>query len=547
VSSELRASGATRAFIAALAASVLYCASAAAVAAPPAGTELAVEQVLRRGNGAEAQTLDPHKAEGVPSSHVMRDLFEGLTSEAPNGDIVPGVAESWVLSEDGTVYTFRLRRDAKWSNGDPVTAHDFVFGLRRSVAPDTGSKYSQILAPILNAEAVISGAKPPEALGVRALDDHTLEITLNAPTPYLLGLLNHSSTYPLHAASVREHGERFSRPGNLVSNGAYKLKDWVVQSNIEVERNPHYWNNANTTIDRVIFYPIEDQSTELKRYRAGELDWTDELPNNQFGWIRENLGDALVISPWIGTYYYGFNLTRPPFKDNPKLRRALSMAIDREILTGKVTQFGEIPAYGWVPPGISHYESCTLDYGGWPREKRLAEARRLYQEAGYSKANPLVTEIRYNTQENHKKIAIAVAAMWKQNLGVRASLLNEEWKVFLENRKQKQVTQVFRAGWIGDYNDPYTFAELMLSNHGLNDPGYRNPEYDALLEQAARTVDKAQRMKLLHEAECMMLDDHPTAPIYFYVTKRMIRPTLGGYESNIMDHHYSKNFYMLAR
>jgi len=525
----------------------LVSAGAAAVAAPPPGTQLAAEQVLRRGNGAEPQTLDPHKAEGIPSSRILRGLFEGLTAEAPNGDIVPGVAETWELGDDGTVYTFRLRRNAKWSNGDPVTAQDFVFGLRRSVDPATGSKYSQILAPIRNAQDVITGAKPPEALGVEALDDHTLRITLNAPTPYFLGLLNHSSTYPVHAESVRRFGERFSRPGNLVSNGAYVLKEWVVQAQIEVVRNPQYWDDANTTIDRVIYFPIENQSTELKRYRAGELDWTDELPNDQFQWVKENMGEAMTIAPWIGTYYYGFNLTRPPFKDNPKLRRALSMAIDREILTEKVTQFGEIPAYGWVPPGISHYESCTLDYASWPREKRLAEARRLYQEAGYSKSNPLVTEIRYNTQENHKKIAIAVAAMWKQNLGVQASLLNEEWKVFLENRKQKQVTQVFRAGWIGDYNDPYTFAELMLSNHGLNDSAYRNPDYDALLEQASRTVDEAPRMKLLHEAECTMLNDHPVAPIYFYVTKRLVRPTVGGYENNIMDHHYSKHFYIIAR
>jgi len=517
----------------------------AAWSAPPPGAELAAEQILRRGNGAEPQTLDPHLAEGVPASRILRDLFEGLVSEAPNGEITPGVAESWEVSDDGTVYTFLLRRSARWSNGDPVTAHDFEFALRRSVAPETGSKISQNLAPILNAEEVMRGAKPPEALGVKALDDHTLQITLRGPTPYLLQLLAQATSYPVHPDSVRRFRERYPRPGNLVSNGAYVLKDWVVQSHIELVRNPHYWDNANTTIDRVFYFPVEDLSAELKRYRAGELDWTSALPDNQFKWLKENMRDALVIAPLMATYYYGFNLTRPPFKGNPKLRRALSLAIDREILTQKVTQFGEIPAYGWVPPGVSHYESCSLDYAGWTREQRLAEARRLYHEAGYSKANPLVTEIRYNTHENHKKIAIAVSAMWKQNLGVQAQLLNEEWKVFLENRKQKEVTQVYRSGWVGIYNDPYTFAELMLSDHGLNDSGYRNPDYDALLEKASQTADEARRMKMLHEAECMMLNDHPIMPIYFYVTKRLVRPTLGGYESNIMDHHYSKHFYML--
>ncbi|MCG6871487.1 MAG: peptide ABC transporter substrate-binding protein [Gammaproteobacteria bacterium] len=518
-----------------------------AKAPPPValGTERAEDQVLRRGNGAEPQTLDPHKAEGVPSSRILRDLFEGLVSEAPNGDLIPGGAESWTVSDDGLVYTFKIRKNARWSNGDPVTAKDFEFGLQRSVDPNTGSKYSQILAPIVNAEAIIANEKPASELGVKALDDYTLTITLNAPTPYLIGLLTHSTTYPVHRRSAQEYGDQFSRPGKLVGNGAYQLAEWVVQSHIKVVRNPNYWDNDKTVIDEVYYYPIENQSTELKRYRAGELDWTETLPLNQFRWIQKNLKSELHVPPYLGTYYYGFNLRRPPFKDNLKLRKALTLAVDRETLTEKVTQFGEIPAYGWVPPGIQGYHSYVPDYAKLTQQERTAEAKRLYQEAGYSETNPLKVELRYNTHENHKKIAIAIASMWKTALGVQTTLFNEEWKVFLENRKQKQVTQAFRAGWIGDYNDPNTFSELMHSNHGLNDSDYKNPEYDAMLAQAAAESDPGKRMQILEKAEEVLIGDAPIMPLYFYVTKRLLKPWVAGYEDNVMDHHYSKHLYIL--
>ncbi len=506
---------------------------------------LAKEQVLRRGNGAEVQTLDPHKAEGIPAYNILRDLYEGLTIEAPDGKVIPGTAESWEVSEDGKTYVFHIRKNARWSNGDPVTAHDFVYGLRRSVDPATASKYSLILAPILNAEDVIAGKQPVENLGVKALDDYTLEIRLKSSTPYLLGLLNHSSTYPVHKASVEQYGDQFSRPGKLVSNGAYVLKEWVVQSHVKLEHNPNYWDNANTIIDTVYFYPIEDQSTELKRYRAGEIDRTEDVPSQQIKWIKKNLADELQVAPYLGSYYFGFNLTRPPFKDNPKLRRALSMAIDREIITKHITGLGEKPLYSWVPPGINGYEAARLDYADWPQKKRVEEARRLYKEAGYSKSKPLTVEIRYNTSENHKKIAIAIAAMWKQALGVKTKLVNEEWKVFLENRKQKQVTQVFRSGWIADYNDPYSFMEILLSNHGLNDSGYVNPEYDELLHQASMENDPKKRFELMRQAEALVLRDHPVIPIYSYVSSHLIKPWVGNYVPNVLDHNYSKDLYIL--
>lgn len=531
----------------ALSSTALVCA-AILIGAPASAhaVELAAEQIVHYGNGAEPQTLDPHKAEGVPSSNIMRDLYEGLTSEAPNGDIIPGAATHWEISEDGRVYTFHLRKDAKWSNGDPVVAADFVYGIRRSADPATLSKYSQILSSIENAEAVTRGDLPPEQLGVRALDDYTVQITLKAPTPYFLGLLNHSSTYPLNQKNVEEFGEKFSRPGNLVSNGAYKLEEWIVQSHIRLLKNEHYWDADKATLTEVYYHPTEDQSSELKRYRAGELHYTNEVPLAQVKWIRKNMPDEFHVATYLGVYYYGFNLTQPPFKDNLKLRRALTMAIQREIIVEKVTRLGEQPAYSWVPPGVYNYGPQVPEWASWPWEKRLAEAKRLYEEAGYGDKNPLRIELRYNTSENHKKIAVAIAAMLKQNLGVRVNLINEEWKVFLETRKQKRVTQLFRAGWIGDYNDANTFSELMYSTHGINDPGYNSPEYDRLINEAAVEGDFDKRRALLEQAERVLLEDQPIMPIYFYVSKHMVSPRLEGYEDNIMDHHYSKNIRLLA-
>ena len=508
------------------------------------GTELAAEQVVHIGNGAEPQTLDPHRAEGVPSSNILRNLFEGLTLEAANGEVIPGAAESWDVSEDGLVYTFHLRPDGRWSNGDPVTAADFEYGLRRSVDPKTLSHYASILGPIKNAEEIILGHKPPEELGVEAVDDVTLKIRLNGPTPYLPGLLNHNVSYAVHAGSIEEHGNRFARPGNLVGNGAYILDQWVVQDHIKLVRNRNYRDDAKTHIEAAYFYPTENQDAELKRFRAGEFDVTEAVPYQQLKWIRENLGDDLVIAPYLGSYYFGYNVTRPPFKDNRALRMALSMAIDREIITERITDAGEMPAYGWVPP-VTGYQGQQVEWADWTQEERNVEARRLYAEAGYSQDNPLKVEILYNTNENHKRLSVAIASMWNQSLGVETTLVNEEWKVFLETRRRKETTEVFRAGWIGDYNDAFTFSQLRYSKNEMNHSGYANPAYDALLERAAMEFDPAERAKIMQESERMLLEDMPVIPIYFYVSKHLVKPWVGGRQPNIMDHHHLKDFYIL--
>ena len=506
---------------------------------------LAQTQVLHRANGEEPQTLDPHLAEGVPAANILRDLFEGLTAESASGEIVPGAAIRWNISRDGKTYTFYLRRDANWSNGDPVLAADFVYSLRRSANPETASKFANILMPIVGAADVLSGQAPPESLGVQALDEFTLQISLVDPTPYFLGLLAHSSTYPVHRPSVEAFGSRFSRPGNLVSNGAFVLSDWKVRSLIELSRNQAYWDNGNTHLETVFYYPYEDQSTALKQFRSGKLHWTYEVPNNQFVWLQKNYADELVVSPWLGSYFFGFNLLREPFIDGPELRRALILAVNRELLTEKVTQFGEMPSFTLVPPGIGDYVSPIQEFSTWTQAEREEEARRLYAAAGYSVDDPLQIEIRYNTSENHKKLALAVASMWKQVLGVQTGLINEEWKVFLQNREQKVLTQVFRAGWISDYADPYSFLEMFRSGHGQNDYGYSNSLYDSILGQIAAERIPARRRRLMQEAERILLEDAPLIPIYTYVTKRLISPYVRGWESNVMDHHYSKHLFLL--
>ena len=506
---------------------------------------LAEDQTVVRGNGEEPQTLDPHQAEGTPSANILRDLFEGLTTEAPDGDIIPGAAIRWNISRDARTYTFYLRRDMLWSNGDPVTADDFVFSLRRAATPETASPSATMLLPIQNAREVLADELPVEDLGIALLDEYTLQITLTGPTPYFLGLLTHPVAYPVNRRNLEEFGDEFSRPGKLVSNGAYVLRDWQHRVSVELGKNPLYREAQNTIIERVIFLPIEDVSVEVTQFRSGALDWTNTVPNNQFDWLRRNYPDELVISPWMGSYFFGFNLEVEPFVQNPELRQALIFAIDRQIITDKVTRFGEQPSFALVPPGVEDYIPFVPEYADWTQEQRNEEARRLYELAGYSDENPLRIEIRYNTSENHKKIALAIASMWKQVLGVNASLVNEEFRVFLQNRQQKAITQVFRAGWISDYNDPYSFLELFRTGDGRNDYGYSNSIFDTVLDEVGTERIHARRARLMFEAERVLLTDFAIIPIYSYVTKRLVDQRLKGWQNNVMDHHLTRYMYKL--
>jgi oligopeptide transport system substrate-binding protein len=511
----------------------------------PSPEVLADKQVIRRGNGEEPETLDPHLAQGVPSAHILRDLFEGLTAESAEGNLVPGAALRWNISRDARTYTFYLRRDLIWSNGDPLTADDFVYSLQRALNPKTASTAARNLLPILNAREVLAGELSVEELGISLLDEFTMQITLTGPTPYFLGLLASPVAFPVHRSTVAEHGDQFSKPGNLVSNGAFVLKTWTPRVSIELEKNQNFREAGTTLIERVFYLPTEDRAAEINQFRAGELDWTYEVPNNQFKWLQRNYPDELVVSPWMGSYFLGFNLTQEPFIDNPSLRMALILSVDRQIITGKVTQFGEKPSFSLVPPGIDGYVPFSPEYADWGQEERNHEARRLYEQAGYSEESPLRVEIRYNTSDNHKKIALAVASMWKQVLGVHTTLVNEEFRVFLQNREQKIITQVFRVGWISDYNDPYSFLELFRTGHGNNDYGYSNSTFDALLDEVGLERVRARRERLMFEAERVLMTDNVIIPVYTYVSKRLVDPHLKGWQNNVMDHHLTRNMFKL--
>ena len=510
------------------------------------GAELAKEQVFRKNNGAEPGTLDPHRAEGVPASNILRDLFEGLVVELPNGEYIPGIAESWTVSEDSKRYVFKIRKNAKWSNGDAFTAYDYVYSFKRSVDPKTLSNYSSMLYPIKNARAIVMGEASPEQLGVYSEDENTLVVELEKPTPYFLSLLTHSTTYPVHQESVERLGKLFTRPGNLVSNGAFKLEEWRVQSHIKIIKNEQYWDNESTTLEATYYYSLDDANSALKRYRANELDFTDTIPLEQLTLIKNRMADEYRVAPYFGSYYYGFNNTKAPFKNNPKLRTALNMAIDRDILVNIVIGAGQIPAYSFVPP-VKTFQPIEPEWSTWSKEKREAEALRLYQEAGYSKDKPLEVEILYNTSENHKKVALAVAAMWKQALGAKTILRNQEWKVFLDTRRMQNETQIFRAGWIGDYDDPYTFSQMLHAENEMNHPGYDSEEYNRLVDLAATKNAGEDRLNDLRAAERVLTKDLPIIPLYFYVSQHMIKPWVIGLEDNVMDHHYSKYVKILKR
>jgi oligopeptide transport system substrate-binding protein len=500
-----------------------------------------MRDTLRRGNGPEPDTLDPQRARVDASFNILRDLFEGLTAVGPDGTPVPAAAESWTVSADGLEYRFHLRDGLRWSNGDPLVAGDYVAGMRRLVDPATAAPYAGAFDPVLNATEIVAGRMTVDSLGVAAPDARTVEIRLEHPAPYLLGLLAQPGTFPVHGPTLARHGAEYARPGNLVSNGAFVLSDWVVGSHIVAERNASYWNAAETKIARVHYVHDSDPSTEFRRYRADELDLTYVLPPSQFSWIKEHMPEELHVSPQLSIYYYGFNLTRPPFKDRPGLRRALSMVIDRDRLTAAVTGVGEAPAWGWVPPGVANYTSQQFDYASMPAAERVAEARRLYAAAGYSAENPLKVEIRYNSGEVHNRLAVAIAAMWKESLGVETTLYAEEFRALLQSVQARKDTQVFRSSWVGDYNDAYTFAQLLQSGFGINLTGYSNPTYDALLREAMGTPDPAARRALLEQAERTMLADHPVLPLYFYVNKHLVKPWVRGWSDNVMNIQYSKN------
>jgi oligopeptide transport system substrate-binding protein len=496
--------------------------------------------ILVRGGGPEPDSLDPQKARGFETQSILRDLCEGLTTLDHHAAVAPGVAASWGASTDGRTYVFKLRSEARWSNGEPVVAADFVAALERLTDPATASGYAQYIDVIANATDIIAGHKPPQSLGVSAPDDSTVVIKLATPAPYLPTLLSHPCTCPVHRPTLAEHPEGFARPGVMVSNGAFVLKEWVPGSYLLAVRNHYYWNDAATRLEAVKYLLIPDENAELARYRSGELEITFVVPRGQFDWIKAHLSGQLHVSPQLTTYYYGFNLRRAPFRDNLKLRRALSLVIDRDKLTQLVLRVGELPAWGWVPPGIEHYHSQSFDYATTPLPERVREAQRLYAEAGFSPEHPLRFELRYNSGEVHTKLAVAVASMWKEALGAEARLAQVEFKSLLQDIDRGEV-EMFRSSWVGDYNDAYTFAQYLKSDFGVNLPHYSSAEYDALVRRATAETDLDGREALLEQAERVALRDHPLIPLYFYVNKHLVKPEVLGWYDNVMNVVYSKD------
>jgi oligopeptide transport system substrate-binding protein len=496
--------------------------------------------LLVRGNGPEPDSLDPQRARNVESANVLRDMYEALTSIGHDGAPVPGAASSWSQGKDGLRWTFKLRPTARWSNGEPVVAADFVAGLRRLVDPATASQYAQVVDVIRNAPAIIAGKLPPSELGVSAPDALTVVIDLATQAPYLPGLMSHWSTMPIHSPSLLKYGSEFTKPGNHVSNGAFRLARWVQGAYIELERNPQYWNDASTRIGRVRWLSQSDENAEYKRYRSGEIQVTYTVPRAQFDDVRRDHAKELHLGPQLGTYFLGVSLDREPLGSRPALRRALSLVIDRERIVKSITRVGELPAYGWVPPGVFEYGSQSFDYAKKSMSARIAEAQQLYGEAGFSAARPLRFELRYNTGEVHARIAVAVAAMWKEALGAEVKLRATEFKVLQQEVDAREV-DVFRSAWIGDYNDAYTFAQYFKSDFGINTPRFTKPRYDALLAAAAQEPDSKHRRSLLEEAERVLLADHPVIPIYFYVNKHLVSPKVSGWYDNVMNVVYSRD------
>lgn len=505
-------------------------------AATPAAP--AAEQVLHRGNGAEPETLDPAKSTGVTESNIQYEIFEGLTTYSPDGQVVPGVAEKWEVSDDGKTYTFHLR-DSKWSNGDPVTAEDFVYAWRRVLDPATASDYAPIFDVIANAEQIRKGEeKDLTKLGIAATDPKTFTVSLAKSAPYFLGLVRHSSFLPVHKATVDKFGQDWTKPGNIVGNGAFTLSEWTPQSSLTVVKNPNYYDAANVKLEKIVYYPTEDISEEFKRFRNGELQITYEVPSDQIGFIEANMKDEYEAKPYLGTYYYVVNETREN-GGKKEVREALALAIDREAIADKVTQGSFLPAYSWVPPGTPDYTTQYLSFKDMPMPERIAKAKELLAGAGFTAEKPLKLEILYNTSENHKKIAIAVQSMWKK-VGVDATLNNQEWQVYLDTRDNKQF-DVARAAWIGDYADPVTFLDLFLSDAGVrNDAGYNNAEFDKLVKDSFGISDPKARMASLEKAEQMFLADLPIIPILHYKTKHMVSKKVQGWAYNNLDFHMGR-------
>jgi oligopeptide transport system substrate-binding protein len=495
-------------------------------------------QTLHVGNMTEPNDLDPHICDSDMTFNIILSLYEGLTQYHPKtNEPVPAVAEGWETSSDNLTWTFHLRKNAKWSNGDPVTAADFVFSFQRILSPALGAQYAQTLYPLKNAAAYNTGKiTDREQIGARAIDDHTLELTLEHPVPYLPAVLCHTAWYPVHRATIEKFGKfdqrglTWTRPGNLVSNGYFTLVDWKPSQMVRVAKSQTYWDRDNVKLNEVIFYPIESEDAEERAFRSGQLHVTTRVPASKIAVYRKERPEVLHDEPVLSTYFYSFNINRPPLGDQ-RIRRALSLAIDRNVITKFILRGGQQPAGHFTPPGTAGFTSRTSSLTNIP------EAKKLLSEAGYPDGKGLPRlEILYNNSETHRAIAEAIQQMWKKNLGITVGLYNQEGKVWSDSMRQQNY-QIARTGWGGDYIDPSSFLEIMLSDSGNNHTGWKSAEYDRLIFEAKNTADQAKRYELFQRCEEILQQETPIAPIYFYVRNVLRLPEVKGWYSAPLDHH----------
>lgn len=512
-----------------------------------AGTKPGGGQVWHVGNGTEPQDLDPQGVAGVPEHKLAMALFEGLATEDPK-DLTPrpGLAERWEISPDGLVYTFHLRPNGKWSDGSPLTAQDCVESYRRILTPKFGSEYAYLVYDyVVGAREFFDGKiKDFGQVGFKAVDAHTLQVTLKNPTPYLMKIIaSHYAWTPVPVRVIAKYGPAdqkrtpWTRPGRLVGSGPFILKEWLPNRKIIVARNPHYWDASTVKLDEIHFYPTEDISTEERMFRTGQLHKTNELPNTKIDVYRKEYPEALRIEPYLGVYFYRCNVERPPMNDK-RVRKALALAIDRESLVKNVTRGGQQPAYALSYPGTAGYTPRAQLTGGIP------EAKRLLAEAGFpdGKGFPPV-ELLYNTSENHRAIAEAIQQMWKRNLGVDITLQNQEWKVYMDAQNTENYT-ICRAGWIADYVDPHVFLEIWVTNNGNNHTNWSHPEYDRLFNQALAAKNEEERYEIYQKMDEILVDECPVIPIYYYTSVYAMSPKVKGHYPTLLDNHPYKYIYL---
>ncbi len=503
------------------------------------------EQILYLGNETEPEGLDPHIITGVPEHNIVSALFEGLVSEDPvDLHPVPGVAKSWEIHEDGKRYIFHLREEAVWSNGDAVTAHDFVYSYERILSPALAAEYAYMLYSLKNARAFNAGKITDFSLvGAKALDKKILEIKLETPIPYFLELQSFCAWWPLHPPTIEQfggmtkRGTPWTRPENIVSNGPFTLKDWMINQRISVKKNPLYWDAEKVKLNEIHFLPIDSKDTEERAFRVGYIHINSEIPLHRVDYYRNERPDLSRFDTYLGTYCYLFNVQSPPLNDI-RVRKALSLSLNREEITQYVTRAGQQSAYHFTPPDTGGYNArARVEYD-------LEKAQDLLADAGYPNGRGFPEiELLYNTSESHRTVAEAIQQMWKKTLNIEIILLNQEWKVFLNSMQSKNY-QIGRFGWIGDYNDPNAFLDLWVTDGGNNRTGWSNLEYDKLISLASQSITKEQRYKYFQSAEEILLEELPVMPIYFYVSSFLIHPSVRGWHPNILDHHPYKYVYL---